>query len=832
VDCENEASARADFEKISKKCGWSSDSVKDQLASSEWQSPLILDNCDDVKTDYNHYIPNGSQVSVVLTTRLSDARKYASADPRDMERKKLFLRLDGLDAESAVDLVLEASDVEERNLEVINQATQIVTALDFHPLALNAASSLIRSAVYSLEEYADALEDRLAQKELLDTEFEQARYLKVSATFEVSADSLQRLASTDPTAKAALALLDILGFMHHQNISEDIFMRAWEVEEAVLYWYGGENDDTEVWHLSSWHVMQSRSVFHYLPLKDRIRLFRKARALLVQLSLASIVPHENCMSLHLVVHRWARERVSRPAETWTAVASMLALSAQEPKDWQPFTNQLVCHQETIFASWQELSVSGTASDQWKYCKILYAYGWQMLLVRSSRALDTCLQLDSQMQGLVCGNDSAVLAKSLLGMAHRLNHQAPEAMEIFDHVARLRAKNLREDHPDRLDSQHQLAGVYFEDGQHTKAIEILERMQKLRGDMVWEDNSQRLLAHAYLRDGQTTRSIEILERIVKVDEEQLPEDHPLRLTSQAGLACAYNEDGRNKRAIRLLQHVVKAQEKWPADHKLCLASQWYLARAYIDDGQITEAIELLQHAVKVEEKLPADCWNRLVSQHNLACAYLDNGQVTEAIEVLQHVVKAEKKLPANCSKLTSDRLTSDRLESQYVLASAYWYNNQAQEALELLGRVVRIQQQTLHADDHKRIASERLLALIKKEEENSDDEEANEDDDEDLSSNQGTAGSDRGSFLARIENEDDDYDEDGQYEGDDEDENDIEHEVDSDHEIEDANEAEDEDLSSNQDSTSSETSTSVASIKVFRQRRIKLALRSRPRRRGD
>ena len=275
VDCESETSARTDFERIGKKCGWSPDSVRDQLVSAQQQSLLILDNCDDVKMDYNRYIPIGSQVSVALTTRLSDARKYASADPQDMGRKKLFFRLDGLDTESAVDLVLEASDIEERTPEIIDQATQIATALDFHPLALNAASSLIQSAVYSLQEYADALHDRLAQKELLETESEQARYLRVSTTFEVSAESLQRLASTDPTAKAALALLDILGFMHHQDVSEDIFVRAWEYEEEVLSQSEDTDKDMSIGNLSTWHVMRSRSAFHYLPLKDRIRLFGK-----------------------------------------------------------------------------------------------------------------------------------------------------------------------------------------------------------------------------------------------------------------------------------------------------------------------------------------------------------------------------------------------------------------------------------------------------------------------------------------------------------------------------------------------------------------------------
>jgi tetratricopeptide (TPR) repeat protein len=787
VDCESEASARTDFERIGKKCGWSSDSVKDQLANSESQSLLILDNCDDVKTDYNRYIPNGSQVSVVLTTRLSDAKKYASADPKDTGGKKLFLRLDSLDAESAVDLVLEASDVEERSPEVIKRATQIVTALDFHPLALNAASSLIRSAVYTLEEYVDALEDRLAQKELLETESEQARYLKVSTTFEVSADSLQILASTDPTAKAALALLDILGFMYHQDISEGIFARAWEYEEEVLSCSEGENDNTGVWHLSSWHVMQSRSAFHYLPFKDRIRLFRKARALLVRLSLVSIEPHENCMSLHLVVHRWARDRVSRPAETLTAVASLLALSTQNHKEWQSFAAQLVCHHEAIIANWQELPISGTASNQWGLCRILYVYGWHMVRMHSPQLLRTCLQLDSRMQGILCDPDSTIWAKRLLGRAYRLNDKIPEAMKTIEHIATIQEENLEEDHPDRLDSQHLLADVYRE-------------------------------------DGQTTRAIEILERVVKVRNEKLREDHPSRLDSQHQLAWTYYEDGQNTRAIEMFERIVKLdEEKLHADHPDRLASQLALARAYEKDGQNTKAIGLLEHIVMIEEKLPEDNSHRLTSQHTLARTYLGNGRITKSIKLLEHVVKVREKLPAN---------HTDRLTSQHVLARAYWLNNQIQEALELLEGVVTIRQRTLRADHPDRIGSERLLARIKRDEDGYGDEEVNKDSYEDLSSDQGSTGSEEGILFARLKKEDEIYDDDEQYEGDDEDYSDTDHEHDGDHDYKDAKGDENGELSSNQDSAGSQEIEFPASIKHPGRRRTKLALRSRERRQDD
>jgi tetratricopeptide (TPR) repeat protein len=574
-----------------------------------------------MKTDYSRYIPNATQVSVVLTTRLSDAKKYASADPQDTGMK-LFSRLDGLDPGPAVDLVLEASEIEERGPQIIEQATKIVTALDFHPLALNAASSLIRSDVYSLGEYMDAIETRLAQKELLETESEQARYRKVSTTFEVSADSLQRLALTDPTAKAALALLNILGFMHHQDISEEIFARAWEYEEEVLRKCKNTGEDGSIMHLSAWHVTQSQSIFSSLPTDERIHLFRKARALLGRLSLVNIEQFEKRMSLHLLVHKWARERVARPSETWTAVASILALSVQGNVLWQPLTPQLESHIETSFAAWQKLPMSRTISDQWGLCRILCIYACQMECVSSTRTLDICLQLDSQMHELPYNHYSAAVAKILLGRAYFRNGQLPEAIDILERIVKVQEK-LREDHPSRLTSEHQLAVAYATDGQDTKAIEMLERVVKVREEKLREDHPDRLLSQhelgvAYLIDGQDTKAIEILKRVVKVEEKKLREDHPDRLASQHQLAVAYRTDGQDTKAIEILERVVKVREKLREDHPDRLASQHELAVAYWKDGQTEKALEIQEYVVPVARRVfRADNPHRSTMERNLS-----------------------------------------------------------------------------------------------------------------------------------------------------------------------------------------------------------------------
>ncbi|KAK3617642.1 hypothetical protein LTR56_025154 [Elasticomyces elasticus] len=141
VDCGTEVTARAGFKTISNRSGWPLDEgdslygARDHLSSCGRPVLLVLDNCDDARTDYRRYVPNGSQVTVILTTRLSDARRYPSPDPRD-STSKLITRMEGLDHDAAVDLLLEASEVQDRGQQTSKEARDLATALDRHPLTI------------------------------------------------------------------------------------------------------------------------------------------------------------------------------------------------------------------------------------------------------------------------------------------------------------------------------------------------------------------------------------------------------------------------------------------------------------------------------------------------------------------------------------------------------------------------------------------------------------------------------------------------------------------------------------------------------------------------
>ncbi|KAK5728214.1 hypothetical protein LTR17_012119 [Elasticomyces elasticus] len=776
VDCSSDTAARADFKRISDRFGWEVvdaeiiDGVRDLLGSSSTPSLLILDNCDNESVDYNRYIPGGSQVSVVLTTRLADAGKYASRDLQSINSKHL-LRLEGLDVSSAIALLLDVSLTQQRDGQAVKEATRIVTAVGFHPLAITVAGSLIQNRIHSLQGYAGALQTQtgLAQNNLLNRNNEQAKYTNISATFEVSAQALA--ASSELSAKNALALLDILPYIHHQGISEDMFIRAWSYEEDVLSWYDeqgefrceidelGEwrladasaavepeeiakkkpwrralkklwkkdskkrpqarppNPDLDIKHLSQWHVAKCREFLCSDTLEQRRLAFRDARAHLTRLSLITTVPDTNdsdkeVISVHLLIAAWAKQRNMRWFEAWSSAACVLALSMEGYLEWPSFSAEIEPHLVASFSSFGSLNEELVVdrSHRRQLCRIWYIYAWQLERVESPLAVDCCVRLLHQTQALsvnVADDEQVIEAQYLLGVAYRGIGRVGDALKLLEHIVRVRESQPK-DHVDRLASQHELAIAYLDNGEAAKAVELLEHVVRIR--------------------------------------ESLPEDHPERLASQHELARAYRRNGQVALAVQYLEHIVWIQgESLVEDHPQRLRSQRALADAYIHNEQEAKGVRLLEHVVQLRKKLAEDSHDRLASQHALATAYLKDGQVTQAIELLEHVVRLiRRSLPEDhphrlvsqyhlaCAYLADGQVTRaaellehvvavrtrclaedhpERLASQNELARAYWSSDRHEDALYLVQHVVRVRHIALRADHPNRLISEELLANI-------------------------------------------------------------------------------------------------------------------------
>ncbi|CCT63534.1 uncharacterized protein FFUJ_05326 [Fusarium fujikuroi IMI 58289] len=108
-------------------------------------------------------------------------------------------------------------------------------------------------------------------------------------------------------------------------------------------------------------------------------------------------------------------------------------------------------------------------------------------------------------------------------------KAKHAVVILGHVVAVEETTLVENHPDRLASQHALAGVYEANGQIAEAVKLLEH-------------------------------------VVAVEETTLAENHPDRLASQHELAGVYKANGRIAEAVKLLEYVVTVEETmWEENH---------------------------------------------------------------------------------------------------------------------------------------------------------------------------------------------------------------------------------------------------------------------------
>ncbi|KAF2625473.1 hypothetical protein BU25DRAFT_473452 [Macroventuria anomochaeta] len=706
------STAKNDFLAVAKALGSAAESVDEgleALANTKKRWLLVLDNADEVDVDYARYIPSGVQGAVIVTSRNPQCSRYSTG---------LAEALEGLDAEHSTLLLLKAARVPEeawRSCETQAQAQDIVRLLGSHTLALIQAGAYVAEGYCQLTEYPKKYQQH--RKRLLEhhPEQEQSRYRDVFATFEASADALERSGSQD--RQDALNLLAVLCMLHSGMLPLEAFEDAWRRACRVLEASSAEKDGTDksdkMGELGRWHVAQLPDFIDTEADEwDDYRL-KKARARLVSLSLVTmhtLGDGSGGLSMHPLAHAWAKDRLEkeRQQQAWVTAGCVLALSRGRTKLWQVRERELRPHVQSFLSPSVQTMIS--CGPQMGVLTVLLQCGWALNTMREDARLEQLLAGIYQALDITPSNPTTehvpiwdLAARNLGYMGH-----AREAVKLLEHVVKIKETTLDERHPSRLASQHALAIAYGDNGQTREAVELLEHVVKIYKTTLNERHPDRLasqheLASAYGANGQTREAVELLEHVVKIYKTTLDERHPSRLASLHALAIAYRANGQTKEAVKLLEHVVKIHKTTLDErHPDRLASQHELAGAYRANEQTSEAVELLEHVVKIEETTLDECHpSRLASQHTLAIAYRANGQTREAVKLLEHVVRIKE--------TTLDERHPSRLASQHTLAIAYRANGQTREAVELLEHVVKIQETTLDERHPSRLASLHVLA---------------------------------------------------------------------------------------------------------------------------
>jgi hypothetical protein len=474
VDVGKASTAKSDFIAIAKLLGRLVESVPDALqvlASTKQTWLLILDNADDPNFDYQAYIPSGTHGAVLMTSRISECKRY-SLDANEA--------LEGLEEEDSKELLLKAADIPKESWPSYNdQAKKVVQLLGSHTLALIQAGAYIAKGHCQLQQYPMVYQRQ--RERLLRYRPEQARsrYHDVYATFEASAEMLEQ--SKSEVAKDALYLLAILSMLDSAVLPLQIFQSAWDGGREVLRTSREETSKLDA--MSRSHVLRLPSFL--VAEGDEWDPFRLIEASSKLVSLSLVIRHDLNgivgLSMHPLTHAWSKDRQDPEQQdvAWIATGCVLALSRPNSMMWQTQERRLLPH----IQSYLDIKIGRVLlfGSEAIVVPILLKCGRALLDMRQDSRLSHLLE---DMFAELSKNPEEPSKESLPLydlQARSLSNigKNRKAVALLEQVVEIRQTTLAADHPDRLASQHALAGAYKANGQVKEAVALLEQVVEIK-----------------------------------------------------------------------------------------------------------------------------------------------------------------------------------------------------------------------------------------------------------------------------------------------------------------------------------------------------------------
>ncbi|KAL8841970.1 MAG: hypothetical protein Q9176_002907 [Flavoplaca citrina] len=607
VDVSTTSSAKNDFVDIAKKLGIETKSMEEArqgLANAKESWMLVLDNADDPDVDYQSYFPAGLLGVTMLTTRNRDCHRYASTP-------ELAVELEGLPESDARGLLLQATNMAREQWGTFqDDAQEVATLLQSHPLALIQAGAYISRAHCTIAEYPRVFERQRKRLLAFRPTQAQSRYRDVYTTFEASANVLH--VSPEEAAKDALQLLSMLGVCAPSRLPlQRLFEEGWNGAQVLIS--NNNSDDDNSLGLTQWHVSCLPPLLQAgAGAWDPFRLV-EAVQLLESFSLVSADTHNDFLSvsMHPLTNAWALDRLATAAQhnAWLATGCLVAVSNHNYMLWEKLGRQLQPHLVAL-TSLDMKHIMFASEPPTKVSSIIERCGWLLRDMRDDAKLKDLM--DNLM--LYLNLDSLTVdvgwlpVYKLLAQSRKDNAKAQKAASLLEQVVQIQEQTLAKDHPELLYSQYSLASAYRAYGQVEKAVSLLEQVVRIQEQKLAKANpsllaSQRALATAYHWNGQVEKAVSLLERVVHIQGQTLAKDHPDLLVSQHNLANAYKGNGQVEKAVSLLERVVHIQGQILAkEHPDQLWSEHVLATIFWDLGRREDALRLMKHVVEIRREV--------------------------------------------------------------------------------------------------------------------------------------------------------------------------------------------------------------------------------------
>ncbi len=247
--------------------------------------------------------------------------------------------LAGLDKKEYVELLLKVARIllaswpsHESDAEIV------VDDLSSHTLAIIQAGTYVARGYCLIDQYPDKLRNERDKLLQLGPKQGKSRYSDVYTTFEASASVLEKSKSIE--ANNVLHLLKVLSMPNYSELHQHVFETAWKSSQEVCMIKVDTNGKINT--LIDWLVSQLLGfVSAEIDEWDDFRL-QEASIPMASLSLITRRKQENHkeeMSMHSLVHAWARNRLAskeKKGQAWKTTGSILALSLVELKIWRKY----------------------------------------------------------------------------------------------------------------------------------------------------------------------------------------------------------------------------------------------------------------------------------------------------------------------------------------------------------------------------------------------------------------------------------------------------------------------------------------------------------------
>ena len=426
-------------------------------------------------------------------------------------------QLDVLESSPSTDLLMRAANYEAYSAER-KHAEKIVETLGCHTLAIVLAGSYIADELCEFDEYLN-IYDKNWEKVMKNYEFTQdkSRYSTVFATFEASMAVLE--AERSEISSDALEILDVLSALSASNVPVALFKEAWEGIARL----SEITDLDKLESLSDWHVRRL-PLFLQAAVTDwdwcRVTSACNRLKALSILEISGRGPARK-LTMHTLAHDWLWQRQTRQEmeNSWTSTGSALSMSLLFNKEGYAHVNEYRSHLGYYIAAWRKYELC--PESELPVLQIVYRCAVALDGIRDDRLALQCLDAIASVHRK-CNEEKEMrhLGFYKLRARSRLrNGNSKGSIEMLDQILSLQ-ETLAEDHPDRLASQHALAGAYRANGQVKQAVALLEHVVKVKESFMAEGHPSRLasqhaLAGAYGADGQVERS-EVLLRLLELD----------------------------------------------------------------------------------------------------------------------------------------------------------------------------------------------------------------------------------------------------------------------------------------------------------------------------